>query len=159
DNYQEARKQEALAKDNEKTAKAQQLLARRRFYASQMNLAMQAWEAGQSARVLQLLEGQRPKLNEEDLRTFEWCYVWRLWHRGHRRTVRAPTADSAQRWCLACSRDGSTLASGGWDGRLKLWDPATGREQANLDVGSMVWTVAFSPDGKTLATGDSARQV
>src|SRR5262249_44014222 len=80
DNYREAKKQEGLAKDNEKTAKAQKLLAGRRFYASQMNLAMQAWEAGQSARVLQLLEGQRPKLNEEDLRTFEWYYLWRLCH-------------------------------------------------------------------------------
>jgi hypothetical protein len=71
-----AREQEALARKNEGIAREQELLARRRFYASQMNLAMQAWEAGQPARVLELLEGQRPRPGEPDLRTFEWYYLW-----------------------------------------------------------------------------------
>ena len=75
-NYEEAKKQEKLAKDNEKTAQAQEVLARRRFYAAQINLAHQAWEAGQMARVLELLESQRPRPDEEDLRSFEWYYLW-----------------------------------------------------------------------------------
>jgi serine/threonine protein kinase len=68
-----AKKQEAVAQEqrkiavaNAQTATEQELLARRRFYASQMNLAMQAWEAGQPVRVLALLESQRPKIDEDD---------------------------------------------------------------------------------------------
>jgi hypothetical protein len=47
-------------------------LARRRFYAAQLNLAMQAWHAGELPRVLELLESQRPRAGQDDLRGFEW---------------------------------------------------------------------------------------
>lgn len=70
-----ARKDEAeqrgIAEANKKTAEANELLARRRFYAAQMNLAMQAFEAGDTPRVLQLLETQLPRFDEEDFRVFE----------------------------------------------------------------------------------------
>jgi WD40 repeat protein len=50
------------------------------------------------------------------------------------------------------SPDGKTLAVGGWDGRLRLWEVASGRERGRLqqDGGSRV---AFSPDGRLLALG------
>ena len=66
------------ARASESAARSQEGLARRRFYAAQMNLAMQAWEAGQPAHMLQLLESQRPRFDEEDLRGFDWYYLWRL---------------------------------------------------------------------------------
>jgi len=80
----EARRQEALAKANAQEATAQEALARRRFYAAQMNLAMHAWEGGESTRTLELLEGLRPAFPEQDLRAFEWYYLWRQCHRGLR---------------------------------------------------------------------------
>src|SRR5262249_25069018 len=70
-NAEEAHRQQGIAVDQER-------LARHRFYAAQMNLAMQAWEANQPARTLELLESQRPRFDDEDLRGFEWYYLWQL---------------------------------------------------------------------------------
>ncbi|HEX6478318.1 MAG TPA: NB-ARC domain-containing protein [Ktedonobacteraceae bacterium] len=76
--------------------------------------------------------------------------VWReegkLLHlawQAHSDTVRA----------LAFSPHGRTLATGSWDGTIKLWD---------IESGTLLWTgwftdniesVAFAPDGRTLASG------
>ncbi len=56
--------------------------------------------------------------------------------------------------CLAFSPDGRTLATGSSDGRVRLWDVATGHHKATLDDDyvTSVDDLAFSPDGRTLAT-------
>src|SRR5262249_54528517 len=67
--------------------------------------------------------------------------------------------------CLAFSADGKLLASGhltanryGWNKQeetlVRIWDVAKGREIRQLKgAWYAVWSVAFSPDGKTLAVG------
>jgi WD40 repeat protein len=67
--------------------------------------------------------------------------------------------------CLAYSADGETLIATStryygwhakWQGDVKLWDLATGRDRASFDKGvGRVTAVMLSPDGKTLALLDS----
>src|SRR5262249_40588732 len=48
--------------------------------------------------------------------------------------------------------DGKALATASTDGCVKLWDVRTGKERAVYRHEEPVWDLAFSPDGKALAT-------
>ncbi|MEX0642661.1 MAG: hypothetical protein WD468_08160, partial [Pirellulales bacterium] len=152
-----ANAQRSIALENEQAAKAQELLARRRFYAAQTNLAMQAWEAGKPARMLQLLESQRPRFDEDDLRGFEWYYLWRLCQGSYRFSL--PTRNFDNSDVIAISPDGKTLALG-YGQTVRLWEVSTGRQIDELPGhANLVCGVAFAPDGKTLASSDYSENV
>jgi RNA polymerase sigma factor (sigma-70 family) len=56
---------------------------------------------------------------------------------------------------FAFSPDSATLAVGAQDGAVSLWESATGKQVRQLDSPNKhVRSVAWAPDGKTLATGD-----
>jgi WD40 repeat protein len=57
-------------------------------------------------------------------------------------------------WSLAFDPTGRWLATGAEDGRVRLWNPRTGAEGAELPADPRHYgRAAFSPDGRTVAVG------
>jgi RNA polymerase sigma factor (sigma-70 family) len=63
--------------------------------------------------------------------------------------------DTGRITSVTFSPDSKTLASGGWDGTVRLWDVGTGKERACLREDEVVTAVGFSSDGKTVASASS----
>jgi WD40 repeat protein len=132
--------------------------ARQLLYASDMNLAQRAFESGNVGLGKTLLESHRPKSGEQDLRGFEWYYLWQLYN------GQLASFDSTDDF--AFSRDGSRFATVTGDA-IKIWDTASRRETATVALGPIpqdsndnqlvTLSIDFSPDGNTIAYGDNKR--
>jgi DNA-binding beta-propeller fold protein YncE/tRNA A-37 threonylcarbamoyl transferase component Bud32 len=144
----EAQRQRDEVQALNKKLSATQDQLRSTLYAAQINLAQHAWEKGGVVRMVELLEQQRPKTGETELRGFEWHYLYRLGHaelltlKGHTSQVNS----------VVYSPDGKRLASASYDDTTKVWDAQTGQELLSLKGGGN--SVAFSPEGKRLSNGE-----
>jgi WD40 repeat protein len=128
---------------------------RRRSYAAEMNVAFQALAENNPEGAVQLLEGQRAERGEEDLRGFEWRYLWSQCQD----RAKASFADVAGR-CLAYSADGQLLAYVGGEG--KGWDSAevivrnAGSHALVKVLQTGAESLSFSPRTNLLATADKS---
>src|SRR5262245_1572013 len=125
-------------------------------YLQDVRLGYQYWEHGETQQARELLLRHRPAAGGEDRRGLGWHYLWRQCDR-----LRAdlPAHDGGAA-CVAFAPGGATLATGGADAAVKLWDAATWQPRATLaGHAGPVHALAFSPDGATLASAGADRTV
>jgi len=91
----------------------------------------------------------------------------RIWKVASLQTISVLEGHFFRTWALAFSPDGHTLASGGEDNVVKLWEVSGGRMRLAIPMrgeqtsgeyticcGSPLRALAFSPSGRTLASGE-----
>jgi WD40 repeat protein/tRNA A-37 threonylcarbamoyl transferase component Bud32 len=125
----------------------------RNLYAARVNLMEQAAKEGNTLRLHELLDAERPRAGEEDHRGFEWFHFWRSSHQ-ERLTA------AAQSSVAAIAQDGRTIATLQPKGAVKLWTVETGRHVLlpglvnayNEGEGSLPCSLALAPDSSLLVT-------
>jgi hypothetical protein len=149
-----AARQQAVANEKEavaaqKAEAAAELAARKRAYASDMNVAMQAVNDNNLGQALDLLNRQRPQPGQKDLRGWEWRY---LWQQSRSDALFTLCQKSSEIQSLAASFDGGFLAVGmSHKGGVSVWDLRTRQEVAHLAEKDMGVWCAFSPAEPRLA--------
>jgi WD40 repeat protein len=78
--------------------------------------------------------------------------VVRIWDWQNSKQVAAGTGHTQAITAVAWSRDGKALASASFDGTVRLWDPATGKERKKLTGHSGAEGVTFALDGKRVVS-------
>ncbi|HSA02993.1 MAG TPA: protein kinase, partial [Candidatus Paceibacterota bacterium] len=95
-------KQRILAQEAER-------LAEQQAYAANINLAHQAWKESNLGRVRRLLAQTRPRPGQEDLRGWEWRYLWGLSQSDDSWEV---ARYHSMVWRIACAENGNLLTVG-----------------------------------------------
>ena len=137
--------------ENQKTIALDQAAAlRRRVYVADMAGANEAWQVGDVDTALAILRGQVPNVGQEDLRGFEWHYLFRL--ATHiPRVVATLEGHVGDVYSVCYSSDGLLIATAGKDGTARVWDVKDYRQIAKYPHAGEVNCVAFTSNSETLA--------
>jgi WD40 repeat protein len=143
----EVDRQKIWAEHHQSIAEQRRELANRYLYNAQLNLAHRQWQEGCILNVLEILQEHRPKYPiDQDLRSFEWYYLWRLCH-AERLVVPAGHA------IFALSPDGRQLAVSLRDWTIWIMDLATGQKSVRFPPPHGIpLCMAFSENGRRLCT-------
>jgi len=132
-------------------ARAAERDALRRLYIAQMNRAYHAWEENNPALTTELLRSIVPADGREDLRSFDWYYLWRTLH-GDLATITEPDQIGA----VVISPDAKRVAVSTTTGGVRLYD-ADGTSRLELPAGSgrnPIEHFAFTPTGTLVGFGN-----
>ena len=146
--------QKTLADNQKELAAHQTALAeryRRQSYASDMKVAMEAWESANVSRVVELLRRHVPQPGQQDLRGFEWRYLRKLVRPSE--TAHSLAIEGIGN--IAFHPGNPTLVVVAENRTLNVWDLETGKRRFGFEAhDAIIEPLAFSSDGQTLATGD-----
>ena len=158
-----ARVQAEEAKDKETAARSRAEQAeevaeeraedyRRGLYVNTIQLADAKYREGNISRVHELL-----KSCPQDLRAWEWDRINHV----SDHSMMSVITHQGQVFSVALSPDGKRVVTGGWEGGVKIWDIATGKELITLPQpdGDAIVCVAFSPDGRRIVSGDTSGEI
>ena len=142
-----ADEQRQIAKANAVHALENEARARRLLYAADISLAQQSLASNNLGRARRLLDRHRPEPGKEDLRGWEWRWLWQEC-RGEAVTL---TQQPNRAFTVSFSPDGRRLAVAYTDGRVELWDLASRTLVKLLQESGPGENVAFSPVSDALA--------
>ena len=131
----------------EHAQEAQVAIVRRKAYAAEVNVAFQALGENNLGRAIDLLNRQRPKAGEEDLRGFEWRLLWQQCQSQQKVTFR----DEGAGHVVALSPDGKWLAYGAHE--IVIRELPSQTKETTIPIRGGVGTLAFSPGAELLAVG------
>jgi hypothetical protein len=144
----------ALALQQRNLAQNEMKTKRRVLYAARLNLAQQNWEYFSVGRVLEMLQEQVPQPGQEDLRGFEWYYLWQLCH-SEMRTLQRDEGLSR----VSFAHDGKWLMTLAGGHIITFWETSTGKRLRSVRVQPaqeqrVIADVALSPSGQQLAVAN-----
>ncbi|MCX6930927.1 MAG: serine/threonine protein kinase, partial [Verrucomicrobia bacterium] len=148
---QEQSRERQRAEQSEKTEAAARKQAQANAYSAEMNLAQEAYAAGKVGRALALLERHIPgSAAQQDMRGFEWRYLWRLCQEGDALHTFSGYSNGA---AVALSPQGRlvTCGSEGAVRTVRVFDVATKQEAARFQLSGEPNGAAISANGEVIA--------